>query len=291
MKIKEILPSDINFPKFLTKIKPSVKKLYYLGNWDKKIFEKSLAIVGSRRITGYGRQVIDRLVPDLVSQGITVISGFMYGVDSEAHKKCLEFGGRTIAVLGGGLGEIYPPENEKLIPEIIKNGGLVVSEYEVDFKPRLWSFPQRNRIISGLSSLGVLVVEAGEKSGSLITAKLCLKQKKLLFAVPGPITSSVSAGTNTLIKDGKAKMVLSASDICKVINSVVGAHHDALEKQRIVQDITESKIIKLLSEEPLTVDEIIRNLNLDIVKASSILTNLTLKGLISESGGKYCLLE
>ncbi|MFH1289320.1 MAG: DNA-processing protein DprA, partial [Patescibacteria group bacterium] len=248
-----------------------------------KIFQKSLAIVGSRRITGYGRQVIDKIVPDLVSQGITIISGFMYGVDSEAHKKCLEFGGKTIAVLGGGLGEIYPPENEKLIPEIIKNGGLVVSEYEADFKPRLWSFPQRNRIISGLSSLGVLIVEAGEKSGSLITAKLGLKQKKPLFAVPGPTTSSVSIGTNTLIKEGKAKMVLSANDIYEEIIT------DRKRINSVSADTTELKIIQALSAESLTVDEIIRNLNLDIVKASSILIGMTLKGLISESGGKYYL--
>ena len=296
MKMKEILPTNANFPEFLAKIKPPVKKLYYLGNWDKKIFEKSLAIVGSRRITNYGKQVIDRIVPDLVSQGVTVISGFMYGVDSEAHKKCLEFGGKTVAVLGGGLGNVYPPENEKLIPEIIKNGGLIISEYEADFKPRLWSFPQRNRIISGLSSLGVLVVEAGEKSGSLITAKLGLKQKKPLFAVPGPITSSVSVGTNTLIKEGKAKMVLSASDIYgeiitdrKRINSVAG--EIITDKKRICADIVESKIIKLLSREPLEIDEIGRNLNLDIARISSILISLMLKGAIKEDGGRYFLIE
>src|SRR3989344_1792126 len=147
-------------------------KYFYRGNWNEKIFKKSIAIVGSRRMTRYGREVIDKFVSAFVAEGVTTISGFMYGVDTEVHQKTVDYGGKTIAVFGCGLDVIYPAENEKLYKEIIKTGGSVVSEYEDNAKPHLWKFPQRNKIVVNLASLGVLVIEAGENSGSLVTAKI-----------------------------------------------------------------------------------------------------------------------
>jgi len=185
-----------------------------------------------------------------------------------------------MAVFGSGLNFIYPPENKKLYRQILKSNGLILSEYEPDVKPQLWTFPQRNRIISGLATLGVLIVEAGQKSGSLITAWLAGKQKKKLFALPGPITSSVSAGTNMLIKSGRAKMVLSAKDI-------LGSKSPSISKQPAKLDPVEQKICQILEAEPLTIDEIAHKINQNIIETSKILTMISLKGIIKEENGKY----
>jgi len=278
--IKKVSITDPKYPGILKKIPSPPKQLYYLGKWGKELFKKSLAIVGTRRITNYASRAMDQLIPSLVAEKVTIISGFMYGVDSEAHQKCLECGGRTIAVLGSGLNFIYPPENKKLYQQILKTNGLILSEYEPDVKPQLWTFPQRNRIISGLATLGVLIVEAGQKSGSLITAQLARKQKKKLLALPGPITSSVSAGTNMLIKSGQAKMVLSAKDI-------LGFKSPSIPKQPARLDPIEQKICRILEVEPLTIDEISRKINQNIVETSKTLTMISLKGIIKEENGKY----
>ena len=272
-----------NYPKILREIKNYPEKLFYRGNLDQKLFEKSLAVVGTRRITRYGKMVIEKFIPFLVKEKITIISGFMYGVDTEAHQKCLEYGGKTVAVLGGGLNIIYPPENERLYEKILENGGLIISEYEPDFKPQLWTFPQRNRIVAGLSSLGVLVIEAGEKSGALITANLARQQGKKVFAVPGPITSSVSAGTNFLIKTHQAKMVTTPEEILgKKIET------PSLFSLQELSPL-EQKIYQALETEPLTADEIAKNVGQNIVEVGKTLSLLSLKGLISEFAGKYYL--
>ena len=282
-EIKTTTSDKKNYPKILREIKNYPKKLFYRGNLDQKLFEKSLAVVGTRRITRYGKMVIEKFIPFLVKEKITIISGFMYGVDTEAHQKCLEYGGKTVAVLGGGLNIIYPPENERLYEKILENGGLIISEYEPDFKPQLWTFPQRNRIVAGLSSLGVLVIEAGEKSGALITANLARQQGKKVFAVPGPITSSVSAGTNFLIKTHQAKMVTTPEEILgkKIENPSLFS----------LQELSplEQKIYQALETEPLTADEIAKTVGQNIVEVGKTLSLLSLKGLISEFAGKYYL--
>ena len=281
-----------DYPEQLRKLSDPPKNLYYRGVWNNKLFEKTLAIVGSRRITGYGERVLDMIIPSLVAEKITIISGFMYGVDSLAHQKCLECGGKTIAVLGSGLNVLYPPENEKMYLEIVSSQGdalstqgvplkkgLVISEYPPDQQPQLWTFPQRNRIVAALSTLGVLVVEASEKSGSLVTAKIAKKLKKPLFAIPGPITSSVSRGTNQLIKGGLAKMVLSVNDIIvSQVNKPVPASQGVA---------LEARIMNLLAAEPLTLDEIALKLNKNIIETGQTLTMMSLKGIILESNGKY----
>ncbi|MBI1864011.1 DNA-processing protein DprA [Candidatus Woesebacteria bacterium] len=180
-KIQKIKLGDKNYPKNLSLIKNPPKFLFSRENPNKNIFKKSIAIVGSRSITRYGKDIIDRFVSFFASQKITTISGFMYGVDSEVHKKTIEYGGLTSAVFGCGLDVIYPPENEKLYSDILNSGGMIFSEYQNNAKPHLWKFPQRNRIVSGLSSFGVLVIEAALKSGSLLKKK---KKKFMQFLAP-----------------------------------------------------------------------------------------------------------
>jgi len=279
--INKITLDSHGYPKRLRELPDPPQQLYFRGSWDPGLFEKSLAVVGSRRMTHYGERVLETLIPHLVATNITIISGFMYGVDSEAHHQALECGGKTVAVLGGGLNVLYPPENEKLYTKIISQSGLIISEYPPDQQPQLWTFVQRNRIIAGLASLGVLIVEAGEKSGSLVTAKIARQQKKLVFAVPGPITSSVSKGTNKLIADGLAKMVLSGNDIV--------LQESPAPQDQTLQGCTpiEQKILELLKNEPLTLDEISQKTASNIIEVGQTLTMMALKGQIEEKNGKY----
>lgn len=258
-------------------------KLNYRGVWNEKLFEKTLAIVGSRRMTRYAESVIDKIMPELVANNVTIISGFMYGVDTYAHKTCLELGGKTIAVLGGGLNYLYPPENEKLYGEIIEKGGLIISEFPNDFVPKLWSFPQRNKTVAKLSTEGILVVEAGIKSGSLVTANLGFKMGKKIFAVPGPITSSVSAGTNLLIKTNMAKMFTNVSDILET-NAII-------EQKKLFADADEieRKIIEVLMIEELTLDEICHKTGINISDLSVKLSMMAMKNITDERNGKYYL--
>lgn len=259
-------------------------KYYYRGTWDEKIFKKSIAVVGSRRMTRYGKEVTDKFISELVASGITTISGFMYGIDTEVHQKTIDYGGITVAVLGCGLDIIYPPENEKLYISILENRGLIISEYEPDSKPHLWKFPQRNKVVAGLATLGVLVIEAGDNSGSLITANLAIKMKKKVFAVPGPINSTVSKGTNELIKSGKATMVTSPNDITGNRSHSAEASRDKPEMNAL-----ENKIFSALESEPLNADEIAMQINESVVEVGTTLSVMGIKGLVTESGGKYYL--
>ena len=264
-----------------------MKTLHFRGQDPYKINKKSIAIVGSRRMTRYGREVVDKFVSDFVLNGTTTISGFMYGVDTEVHQKTVDYGGHTIAVFGCGLDVIYPPENEKLYKEIIKTGGSVVSEYEDNAKPHLWKFPQRNKIVAGLASLGVLVIEAGEGSGSLVTAKIAKKMGKKVWAVPGPINSSVSVGCNELIKSGDAQMATSVADILKIENLKLKIRD---EKNTNINMLgLESKIYEFLKVEPSEIDEIAQKLGEGVVEIGSTLSIMGIKGMVTESGGKYFL--
>lgn len=260
-------------------------KYFYRGRRDGKIFERSIAIVGSRRMTRYGKEVVDKFVADFVANGVTTISGFMYGIDTEVAQKTVEYGGRHVAVFGCGLDVIYPPENEKLYAQILENKGLVVSEYEPDAKPHLWKFPQRNKIIASLATLGVLVIEAGEESGSLITAKLARKMGKKVYAVPGPITSAVSAGCNNLIKNEDGILVTSVTDILKIKNQKVKIQ----SKNQKFENKLEEKVYKVLQIEPLDADEIAIKIGENIAQVGSALSMMGIRGFLTESGGKYYL--
>lgn len=280
-EIKTIKKKD--FPKQLGKIKNCPEKLFYRGNWDNKVFDRSIAVVGSRRMTRYGREVIHKFVPDLVANKYCLISGFMYGVDSEVHRLCLEYGGITAAVFGFGLDYLSPPENDELYSRILKNGGVVISEYEKSQKGTLWTFPQRNRIVAGLATKGILVIEAGMKSGSLITARLGHEQGKNVYAVPGPINSGTSEGTNWLIKEKTAKM---ATEISDLIDDMATKQMEMFET-----GLTgiEAKIYNLLNNEPMTIDEISKTLEINISEVSMTITNMSMKNLISEEMGKIFL--
>lgn len=243
------------------------KQLYYRGTWDESLFTKCAAVVGSRRMTQYGRMVVEKLVPQLVEAGFTIVSGFMYGVDQAAHRQCLAVGGRTIAVLGWGIHwNGIDEEDAKLMGEIEKNG-LVISEWE-DQKPTLWTFPMRNRIVAAIAH-DVFVVEAAVKSGALITAKIAAKLKRTMWAVPGPITSSVSEGTNQLIVQGLARMWLPQP------------------QSRPPLTPSANPIVKLLETEALDASGIARTLHQPIDQIGSQLSLLALSGDIIEREGTY----
>jgi len=222
-----------------------------------------MTIVGSRRMTDYGRRVIEKIVPQLVADGWTIVSGFMYGVDQYAHKVCMENGGRTIAVLGWGIDQ----ENDT---KIIDSGGLLVSLWK-DQLGTLWTFPARDRVMAALGH-ELIVIEAAAKSGSLITANMALELKKPVWAIPGPITSSVSVGTNKLISEGKAKIWLSHNDQIPNPNSQINL---------------QNPIIKLIENEGLNASEISRKLERSASDVGAELTMLILKGEIEEREGKY----
>jgi len=255
---------------------------FYRGSWEEKLFKNSIAIVGSRQMTRYGREVVDKFVSDFVISGVTTISGFMYGVDTDVAKKTVEYGGKHIAVFGCGLDTVYPAENEKLYGDILESGGLVVSEYEPNAKPHLWKFPQRNKIVVAFASIGILVVEAGLKSGSLVTAGLAKKAGKKVWAVPGPINSKVSAGCNELIKSGDAEMATSVSDILQI-----KSHSAKAARDRPNLNEFESIIYKVLQTEPMEIDEIAVKLGESVVEIGTTLSIMAIKGLVTESGGKY----
>ena len=198
--IKEISIESSKYPDSLKQIYDPPKKLYVIGD-EKLLNNNSIAIVGSRDNTEYGKKAAKYFAYNLAKENICIVSGLARGIDSFAHIGTLQAKGKTIAVVGNGLDIVYPKENEKLAQEIIKSGGAIISEYPIGSKPERFHFPARNRIISGLSN-GVLVVEAKEKSGSLITADFAIEQGKEVFVVPGNINSLNSVGTNSLIKDG-----------------------------------------------------------------------------------------
>lgn len=240
------------------------KELYYSGTWDPALFKHCVAVVGSRRMTEYGRRVIEKIVPRLVFEKKTIVSGFMYGVDQYAHRMCIENGGRTIAVLGWGITYPITGEERKLAQNIMRSG-LILSEWK-DQQPTLWTFPVRNRIIVALSS-EVIIIEAAAKSGSLVTAKIAEKLKRPMWAVPGPITSPTSVGTNELIATGKARMWLG----------------DQPQAQKPSSD----PLLRLLTSDALTPNEIARKLGQPVSEVGAQLSLLTLTGQLIERAGKY----
>jgi len=242
--------------------------------------EPCLAIVGTRRPTIYGRQVAEEIVADLARSKITIVSGLARGIDSVAHRAALDAGGKTVAVFGSGLDIVYPGENAKLAQAIMEHGALV-SEYPLGVKPRAENFPLRNRIMSGLS-LGVLVVEAGERSGALITAHQAVEQNREVFAIPGSILSPASQGTNRLIQEG-AKLVRNYTDILQELNLTIVVQQAEI-KEFSPADEVESAILKQLSSEPNHIDEICRRSGLPMPEVSSTLAMLELKGIARQVG-------
>jgi len=279
-KVKVLTCDSPVYPQRLKEIYDYPSVLYVRGNLLPED-ECCLAVVGTRRPTVYGRQVTEEIVTDLARNKITIVSGLAKGIDSIAHRAALEANGRTIAVFACGLDIVYPAENAKLAREIIERGALI-SEYPLGTKPKADNFPRRNRIMSGLS-LGVLVVEAGESSGALITANQALEQNREVFAVPGSILSPTSRGTNHLIQEG-AKLVRNYVDILEELNLAMMAQQLEM-KELLPVDETESLLLKQLSREPTHIDDICRNSGLTAALVSSTLTMMELRGIVRQVGG------
>jgi DNA processing protein len=280
MEINKISIEDKEYPKLLKEIKNPPKILYYLG--EIKATENCFAIVGTRRYSSYGKQVALEIAGDLAEAGLTIVSGFALGIDTSAHQATIERGKRTIAVLGTGLDEksIYPRSNLKLVEKILETGGCLISEYLPGTHGSEFTFPQRNRIISGLS-LGALVVEAKEKSGALITANFAFSQKRKVFAIPGPIYSSNSRGPHLLIKKG-AKLVENADDILKELN-LPGLKPDV--RPLVGETKEENLILEVLKEEALEIDKIIEKTKLPAATVASAIAILEIRDKVKNLGG------
>ena len=243
----------------------------------------AVAVVGTRRVTRYGRQVAEEIGAALARQGITVVSGLARGVDGIAHRAALQAGGRTIAVLGSGVDHIYPPEHRRLAEEIITAGALV-SDYPPGTPPDAANFPPRNRIIAGLA-LATVVVEAGETSGALVTARFAAEQGREVFAVPGGIYAPQSKGPNRLIKNG-AHPFLSVDDLLEVLN-ITQVEQYRQARLALPDDPVESKLLSLLRDEPLHVDELRAQADLPVAQVSAALTMMELKGLVRQVGAMH----
>ncbi len=284
-EVRALTFRDEDYPARLKEIYDYPPIIYVRGSLT-TADEWCLAVVGTRRATAYGRQVTEEIISDLARNNITIVSGLARGIDSIAHQTALESGGRTVAVLACGLDTVYPAENLNLARRIMENGALV-SEYPLGAKPKPELFPRRNRIISGMS-LGVLVTEAGEASGALITANLALEQNRDVLAVPGSIFSPASTGNNKLIREG-ACLVRNCQDILEELNLKAVAQQ--LEfKEIIPASETESVLLKNLSSEPSHIDSICVTSGLPVSTVSSTLAMMELKGLVRGVGNMSYLL-
>lgn len=280
--ISAVTSDDADYPKLLKETYSPPFILYYKGN-IKNLHEEAIAVVGTRRMTNYGKLVTPQIVSQLVNEGILIVSGLALGIDALAHLTCVRNQKPTVAVLGSGLDKqnIYPSINRSLANEILENNGLVISEFPVGMMPLKHNFPARNRIISGLAR-GTLVIEAGESSGALITAKFALDQNREVFAIPGQIGHPLSVGTNSLIKRG-AKLVMSADDIFEELN--LKQLKLFKNNQQLIPDTAEEgAILKHLQTEPLHINEIVRLSDLTTPEVNAALMMLEMKGLVRNLG-------
>ena len=284
--IRIITPEDQEYPSLLREIYNPPLVLYSWGKLQKSDSE-AVSIVGSRQATHYGKETARKLGFQLANAGLCVVSGMARGIDSAAHEGALAAGGRTIAVIGSGLGKIYPPENQQLAEKISSNGA-VISEFPVDFPPQKRSFPQRNRIVAGWA-LGTLVIEAGARSGALITAAQASDSNRDVFAVPGQIDRPASAGTNRLIQQG-AKLVMNAKD-------VIDEMSPELQHLTEIRAITRSSgsnlsnhekiIYHALGDHQAHIDELANQANMGVPEVSATLMKLEIKQLVKQLPGNY----
>jgi len=292
--------SDKEYPKLLSEIKNAPFLLYIRG--DRQILysaqndpssgsgqAKYIAVVGTRRATQYGREVTKILTEELVASGFTIVSGLAIGIDAISHKTAIENAGMTIAVLGCGVDCCYPRENQSIYNSIVGKG-VIISEFPLGMKPTQWTFPSRNRIIAGLSD-AVLVTEGAEDSGSLITANYAIKFNRKVFAVPGPVTSTMSKGPYKLISKG-AKLVTKAEDIFKELKTQMSEVKTTTKKSKLKDaTVEEKKILKLLEDEALHFDELVRKTGMQPSDISSLLSVMEIKGAVKGlNGGVFSIL-
>lgn len=298
--IEVVLGTDESYPKLLKEADDSPYILYVRTNnkehttqdTREQIFAKlnavNIAVVGTRKMTAYGKEVTERLVTGLVDNNCTIVSGLALGIDSVAHRTALKAGGFTVAVLGGGLDNVYPPSNRGLADEIIRSGqGILISEYPLGFPYLPQNFPSRNRIIAGISR-GVLVIEGTERSGTLLTASAAAKYGREVFAVPGPITSLTSKAPHFLLRNG-AKLTENAVDVLEELG--VDAIRKTQYTKRSLETEEESRLFNILKNEPLDIDSIVRISGLDIPRVMSTLTMMELRGILKNIGGIYTIIN
>lgn len=276
---------DKNYPALLKSIPDPPKKFYWKGTYNESIFANCLSIVGSRKMSPYGERVVEKIVRE-VSLGVTVVSGFMYGVDTKAHIEALKRGLKTVAVLPCGLDFIYPKSNNLLYKQIVDYGGLLVSEYEGSAGPRTWSYLRRNRIVAGLGK-ALLVVEASEKSGSLNTAELMRSYGRPVLAVPGNIFSELSLGCLKLLKT-YAKPVSSGYEVNEFLGvGTLGMNLNTVSSESHVLKKDDTIIVNILKSYPLTLDDLSSYLSMPISILSSKVTQLCLNGVLVENCGRF----
>ena len=288
-KIELVTVLDKEYPQLLSEIYDPPAILYYKGNLESTGDEFAISAVGTRKYSSYGKQITEKIIGELASQEITIVSGLALGIDALVHETTLTHGGRTIAVLGSGLfrENIYPSKNRYLADRICGNNGLLVSEYPPETLPLKGHFPQRNRIIAGLS-VATLVLEAPERSGALITAKHALEFNRDVLAVPGNINSINASGTNNLIKLG-AKLITSAADVLEVLD--LSQIKDFVSNRKIVADSKEEEILlEFLSNEPIHINELIKSSSLDTAMVNSTLVLMEMRGKVKNLGNQMYIL-
>ena len=295
-----LILDDGVYPSLLREIYDSPITLYMKGAWEECLEQPCIAIVGSRRCSTYGQNASMMLARDLAQRGVTIISGFARGIDAAAHRGALDAGGRTVAVLGTGIDQVYPRDHKKLAEEILERGGALLTQFPLGTPPVSENFPYRNRIISGLC-LGVVVVEAAENSGSLITARLAIEQNREVFAVPGNITSKNSFGTNYLIKGAGAKLVQQWQDIVAELPPQIAAKllppPFAEKKDKTLADQlslvprglsgSETQVLKLLAaDRPSHIDSLADQSRLSITDLTAALLALEMRELVRALPGR-----
>ena len=281
-KIKVLTYWDKYYPPRLKKIYDAPVILFYIGDIT-VLNSNAIAVVGTRNPTQYGKMITEKFCNDLIKYKLTIVSGLARGIDTIAHRTVIKNKSKTIAVLGCGLDQIYPPENKNLAQQITENG-IIISEYRIGTIPDPGNFPKRNRIISGLS-LGTLVSEAGEKSGALITAYQALEQNREVFAIPGPVSSRKSHGSNLLIKQG-ATLVQRVEDVIQELESQFGAVEHTEQKAETILNGFENTLYGMLSEEPIHIDLLARQSNRTTSEVLSTLLTLELMGIVKQLSGK-----
>lgn len=287
MEYIKITSKDEIYPKQLLKIENYPKQLYICGNYKLLTSENIFAIVGSRDCTEYGRKQARCFAKELSKSGICIISGMAIGIDTAAHLGAIEEKGKTIAVLGGGFNYIYPKENEWLFNKIINNNGCVITEHNIEKEAKLSNFPKRNRIISGISN-GVLVIEAKNKSGSMITARYAVEQKKALYAIPSNIDSRNGIGTNKLIQNG-AILTIDFNQIIDKFNLKKAEDIENISKIDIPKEYEE--VYKAIKEGISYVNDIKKKTGKEVNEINSILTMLELEGYIKQTAGNEFIVK
>jgi DNA processing protein len=284
--ISVVHPGHPSYPRLLAEISGRPSILYVRGELA-PADDASVAIVGTRRATPYGRQAAERVAAELAQAGITVVSGLARGVDAAAHRAALEAGGRTIAVLGSGPDVIYPAEHRRLAEQVLESGAIL-SELPLGAKPDAQNFPARNRIVSGMT-LGTLVVEAPLRSGALITASFAADQGREVFVIPGGIFSQTSEGTNALLRDG-ARLVRDGADILEDLGLGSGSG-PVVTQSRLSLDDDERKLLAAMGKEARHIDELAEDAGLSAGAAAGLLLTMELKGLVRNHGAQYYVLR